>query len=189
MTDPYSLHERPEGTPTPVDNGACDHLPGMRLPPVALPSTSGGSLDLSDLTGKTVVDCYPRTGRPDDDLPRGSDEIPGSRGCTPQSCAFRDHLVELRALGARVLHLRTQDTGYQQEAAKRLRLPFGLLSDESLTFTKALYLPTFEVEGMTLIKRLTLVIDSGRIEKVFYPVFPPGENAGEVIKWLSGEAI
>jgi len=189
MTDVYSLHERPEGTPAPVDDGACDHLPGMRLPPVALPSTSGESVDLSELPGKTIVYCYPRTGRPDDDWPRGWDELPGVRGCTPQSCAFRDHHAELRALGARVFGLSTQDTGYQQEAAKRLRLPFGLLSDESLTFTKALELPTFEVEGMTLIKRLTLVIGDGRIERVFYPVFPPQQNATEVLEWLSGTAV
>jgi peroxiredoxin len=189
MTDAYSLHERPEGTPTPVDDGACDHLPGMRLPPVDLPSTSRESVDLSELPGKSVVYCYPRTGRPDDDLPRGWDEPPGARGCTPQSCAFRDHHAELRALGARVFGLSTQDTGYQQEAATWLRLPFGLLSDESLTFTKALELPTFEVEEMTLIKRLTLVIGDGRIERVFYPMFPPEENATEVLEWLSGTAV
>ena len=194
MTEAYSLPERPEGIPTPVDDGACDHLPGMRLPPIALPSTSGGSVDLSALPGKTVVDSYPRTGnprtgRPDDDLPPGLDEIPGSRGGTPQSCAFRDHHAEPRALGARVFDLNTQDTGYQQEAAKRLRLPFGLLSDESLTFTKAQYSPTFEVEGMTLIKRLTLVIGDGRIERVLYPVLPPGEDATEILEWLSGTAV
>lgn len=189
MTEAYSLHERPEGAPTPVDDGACDHLPGMRLPPVALPSTSGESVNLSELPGKTVVYCYPRTGRPDDDLPRSWNELPGARGYTPQSCAFDDHHTELRALGARVFGLRPQDTGYQQEAAERLRLPFELLSDESLTFAKALDLPTFEVEGMTLIKRLTLVIGDGRIERVFYPVFPPEENATEVLEWLSGTAV
>ncbi len=146
-------------------------------------------MDLSVLPGKTVVDCYPRTGRPDDDLPPGSDEIPGSRGCTPQSCAFRDHHAELRALGARVFDLSTQDTEYQQEAAKRLPLPFGLLSNKSLTSTKALYLPTFEVEGMTLIKRLPLVIGDGRIEGVFYPVLPPRGNTTGVLEWLSGTAV
>ena len=146
-------------------------------------------MDLSELPGKTVVYCYPRTGRPDDDLPRGWDELPGARGYTPQSCAVGDHLAELRALGARVFGLSTQDTGYQQEAAKRLRLPFGLLSDESLTFTKPLELPTFEVEGMTLIKRLTLVIGDGRIERIFYPVFPLEENATERLEWLSGTAV
>ncbi|MCA1718160.1 MAG: peroxiredoxin [Actinobacteria bacterium] len=180
------LHEMPEGIPTPVDDGACDHLPGKQLPPVALRSTSGESVELSSLPGKTVVYCYPRTGRPDENLPRGWDEIPGARGCTPQSCAFRDHHAELQTLGARVFGLSTQDTGYQGEAVERLHLPFELLSDEGLAFARALDLPTFEVEGMTLIKRLTLVIHEGWIEKVFYPVFPPGENAEEVVAWLSG---
>ncbi len=189
MMDADSLYELPEGIPTPVDDGACDHLPGMRLPPVALPSTSGKPVDLSSLLGKTVVYCYPRTGRPDENLPRGWDEIPGARGCTPQSCAFRDHHAELQTLGVRVFGLSTQDTGYQREAVERLHLPFELLSDEGFAFAKALDLPIFEVEGMPLIKRLTLVIRDGRIEKVFYPVFPPGENAGEVIEWLSGTAV
>jgi peroxiredoxin len=180
-------HRLPEGIPVPTDDGACDHLPGLGLPSVRLASTVGGSVDLSGLSGRTVVYCYPRTGRPDQDLPRGWDEIPGARGCTPQSCSFRDHHEELRALGARVFGLSTQETDYQREAAERLRLPFELLSDEELTFAKALRLPTFEVEGMTLIKRLTLVVEDGRIEKVFYPVFPPDENAEEVIGWLSGE--
>jgi peroxiredoxin len=143
-------------------------------------------VDLSSLPGRTVVYCYPRTGKPGQDLPRGWDEIPGARGCTPQSCSFRDHHAELRALGARVFGLSTQSTGYQREAAERLHLPFELLSDEGLAFAKGLDLPTFEVEGMTLIKRLTLIIDNGRIENVFYPVFPPGENAEEVVAWLSG---
>jgi peroxiredoxin len=189
MMDADSLHESSESIPTPVDDGAYDHLPGMRLPPVALPSTSGESVDLSSLLGKTVVYCYPRTGRPNENLPRGWDEIPGARGCTPQSCAFRDYHSELRSLGARVFGLSTQDTGYQREAVERLHLPFELLGDESLTFAKALALPTFEVEGMTLLKRLTLVIHDGRIERVFYPVFPPGENAGEVVEWLSGTTV
>jgi peroxiredoxin len=189
MTDAYSLHELPEGIPMPIDDGACDHLPGMLLPPVAPSSTSGEPVDLSNLPGKSVVYSYPRTGRPDENLPRGWDEIPGARGSTPQSCAFRDHHAELQTLGARVFGLSTQDTGYQQEAAERLRLPFELLSDESLIFAKALDLPTFEVEGMTLIKRLTLVIDDGRIQKAFYPVFPPGENATEVLEWLSGATV
>ena len=187
MSGADELPRLPEGIPAPTDDGACDHLPGMGLPSVPLASTAGGSVDLSGLSGRTVVYCYPRTGRSDEDLPRGWDEIPGARGCTPQSCSFRDHHEELRALGARVFGLSTQETEYQQEAAERLHLPFELLSDEELTFAKALRLPTFEVEGMTLIKRLTLVVEDGRIEKVFYPVFPPDENAEEVIGWLSGE--
>lgn len=179
-----NLHELPESLPAPTDDGACDHLPGMRLPPVALPSTAGERVDLSGLPGRTVVYCYPRTGRPDEDLPQGWDEIPGARGCTPQSCAFRDHHAELQALGARVFGLSTQSTEYQREAAGRLHLPFELLSDEELAFAGALELPTFEVEGMTLIKRLTLIVDDGWIEKVFYPVFPPDENAEEIVGWL-----
>jgi peroxiredoxin len=179
-----NLHKLPESLPVPTDDGACDHLPGIRLRPVALPSTAGERVDLSGLSGRTVVYCYPRTGRPDEDLPQGWDEIPGARGCTPQSCAFRDHHAELQALGARVFGLSTQSTEYQREAASRLHLPFGLLSDEGLTFAKALGLPTFEVEGMTLIKRLTLIVDDGWIEKVFYPVFPPDANAEEIVGWL-----
>lgn len=179
------LYEVPPNVPEPVDDGSCDHLPGMQLPSVSLGSTAGELVDLSTLAGTTVVYCYPRTGRPDEDLPEGWDEIPGARGCTPQSCAFRDHHAELQALGARVFGLSTQDIGYQREAAERLRLPFALLSDERLELARALDLPTFEVDGMTLVKRLTLVIEDGSIETVFYPVFPPGENAERVLGWLS----
>jgi peroxiredoxin len=157
----------------------------MRLPSVSLRSTSGEHIDLSALAGATVVYCYPLTGRPDRALPQGWDEIPGARGCTPQSCAFREHHAELRDLGSRVFGLSTQDSAYQREAAERLNLQFGLLSDEKLNFVEALGLPTFEAEGMTLVKRLTMIIEDGEIVKVFYPVFPPGRNAEEVIGWLS----
>ena len=184
MSDRH-LWDLPIDLPVPEDDGACDHLPGMGLPPVPLPSTSGGLVDLSGLSGRTVVYCYPMTGRPDRDLPEGWNDIPGARGCTPQSCGFRDHHGEIRALGARIFGLSTQDTGYQEEAAERLGLPFELLSDSGLSFAQALNLPTFEVHGTTIIKRLALVVDDGKIEKVFYPVFPPGENAGEVAAWLS----
>jgi peroxiredoxin len=182
------LYRLPDDIPAPMDDGASDHLPGMRLPSVPLTSTAGEPVDLSKLPGRTVVYCYPRTGRPDQDLPQGWNEIPGARGCTPQSCSFRDHHDELRALGARVFGLSTQDTEYQREAAGRLRLPFELLSDERLEFAGALALPTFEADSMILLKRLTLVIEDGRIEKVFYPVFPPDKNAEEVIGWLSRNA-
>src|ERR671919_466332 len=165
--------------------GAGDHLPGMRMPSVSLRSTAGDPVDLSTLTGTTVVFCYPLTGRPDQDLPPGWDDIPGARGCTPQSCAFRDHHAELQELGARVFGLSAQDSAYQREAAERLHLPFLLLSDENLEFARALELPTFEAEGMTLVKRLTLVVEGGEILKVFYPVFPPGRNAEDVLSWLS----
>ena len=185
MGSQENIHEVPQGLPVPTDDGACDHLPGMRLPSVSLMSTAADQVDLSALTGTTIVYCYPLTGRPDQNLPPGWDEIPGARGCTPQSCAFRDHHAELRELGARVFGLSTQDTAYQREASGRLHLPFLLLSDEKREFTRALELPTFEAEGMTLIKRLTLVIEEGEILKVFYPVFPPGKNAEEVADWLS----
>jgi peroxiredoxin len=151
---------------------------------VPLISTAGEPVDLAALSGKIVVYCYPLTGRPDRKLPRGWDEIPGARGCTPQSCAFRDRHEELRALGARVFGLSTQDTAYQREAVERLRLPYELLSDEDLGFAGALGLPTFEVAGEVLLKRVTMIIDEGSIEKVFYPVFPPDENAKEVVGWL-----
>jgi peroxiredoxin len=185
MGSQENIHEVPQGLPVPTDDGACDHLPGMRLPSVSLMSTAGDQVDLSALTGTTIVYCYPLTGRPDQNLPPGWDEIPGARGCTPQSCAFRDHHTELRELGTRVFGLSTQDTAYQREASGRLYLPFLLLSDEKREFARALELPTFEAEGMTLIKRLTLVIEEGEILKVFYPVFPPGKNAEEVADWLS----
>jgi len=179
-----NLHDIPEDLPVPTDDGAADHLPGMRLPPTPLASTGGETVDLSRLPGRTVVYCYPMTGRPDRSLPAGWDEIPGARGCTPQSCSFRDHHAELRALGARVFGLSTQDTEYQREAATPLGLPFALLSDEDLVFAEALGLPTFEADGMVLLKRLTLVIDDGRISKVFYPVFPPDRSAQDVVEWL-----
>jgi peroxiredoxin len=178
------LQELPKDLPEPTDDGAADHLPGTRIPPVSLMSTAGEPVDLSALAGRTVVYCYPLMGRPDSEMPQGWDEIPGARGCTPQSCAFRDHHEELRTLGARVFGLSTQSTGYQREAVERLHLPYELLSDEDLVFAEALSLPTFEAEGMILLKRLTMVIDDGRIEKVFYPVFPPDKNAEEVIGWL-----
>jgi peroxiredoxin len=180
--DPTAL---PTDLPRPEDDGACAHLPGMAVPPLALPSTSGREVVLAE-TGRprTVVYCYPRTGVPGQPLPAGWDAIPGARGCTPQSCAFRDHHAELRALGAEVFGLSTQDTAYQREMVERLHLPFAVLSDEGLRFTRALRLPTFEADGMELIKRLTLVLRDGRIETVFYPVFPPDRSAEEVIDWL-----
>lgn len=180
-----NVYELPHDLPAPADDGACAHLAGLRLPPLLLASTAGRSVDLSRLTGRSVVYCYPRTGRPDRELPTGWNAIPGARGCTPQSCAFRDHYQELRQLGAaEVFGLSTQDSDYQREAVERLRLPFELLSDETLEFAKALRLPMFEVDGMTLIKRLTLIVRDGAIERVFYPVFPPDANARAVARWL-----
>jgi peroxiredoxin len=180
-----NLYQLPAGLPEPQDDGACAHLTGMRVPSVALPSTGGGSVDLSALQGWTVVYIYPRTGKPDEAPPAGWDAIPGARGCTPQTCGYRDHYDELLDLGVdQLFGLSTQDTAYQQELVERLYLPFRILSDEKLELQRALNLPTFEVEGMTLIKRLTLVIHDGVIEHVFYPVFPPDASADEVIDWL-----
>ena len=180
-----NVYELPSGLPEPKDDGACAHLIGMRLPSIALAATGGGSVDLSALPGWTIVYCYPRTGRPDQAPLAGWDAIPGARGCTPQTCGYRDHYQEMRDLGIdEIFGLSTQDTAYQREAVDRLHLPFALLSDEKLEFAKALNLPTFEVEGVTLIKRLTLVMHGGKIEHVFYPVFPPDANAPAVIHWL-----
>ena len=181
-----NLYELPKNLPVPQDDGACDHLTGMKLPPVRMRSTSGREIDVSFLKGTTVIFCYPRTGRPDQEVLTGWNEIPGARGCTPQSCAFRDHHEELKRAGAaRVFGLSTQDTAYQREAVERLHLPFELLSDEKLALARALKLPTFEVGGMTLIKRLTLIARDGVVAKVFYPVFPPDRNAGDVLAWLA----
>jgi peroxiredoxin len=180
-----NIYDVPKDLPIPVDDGACDHLEGMRLPSLQLKSTAGRIVDLTTLSGRTILYCYPRTGRPDVDPPQGWNEIPGARGCTPQSCAFRDHFEELKTLDAGVFGLSTQTTEYQREAVERLHLPFELLSDANLAFSTAFRLPTFEVESITLIKRLTLIIRDGRVEKVFYPVFPPDSNAAEVVRWLS----
>jgi len=184
-----NLYELPKNLPVPQDDGACAHLAGSRLPAVPLRSTGGVSVDLSRLAGRTVVYCYPRTGRPDREMPEGWNAIPGARGCTPQSCAFRDHYQELKRAGAaQVYGLSAQDTAYQREAVECLHLPFELLSDEKLALARALRLPTFEVAGVTLIKRLTLIIDGGVVTKVFYPVFPPDANAEEVERWLLADS-
>jgi peroxiredoxin len=181
-----NVYELPADLPVPVDDGACAHLAGSRLPATSLASTAGGTVDPAALRGLAVIYIYPRTGRPDQDVPTGWNAIPGARGCTPQSCAFRDHYQELQRLGATHLFgLSTQDTTYQREAVERLHLPFALLSDEKLAFARALQLPTFSVDGMTLIKRITLIARDGTIEKVFYPVFPSDRNAGDVIEWLN----
>jgi len=175
----------PGGLPVPRDDGEARHLAGLKLPSVALPATDGSIVDLSGLSGRTVVYIYPRTGVPGQEPPDGWDGIPGARGCTPQSCSFRDHFAELRQLGVtHVLGLSTQDSAYQNEAAERLDLPFPILSDGDLALARAIKLPTFTIAGMVLLKRMVLVIDAGVIAKVFYPVFPPDKSAEEVIAWL-----
>lgn len=174
--------------PKPTDDGAASHLAGMHVPTIPLPATDGTVVDLSALKGLVVVYTYPRTGIPGIDNPPGWDLIPGARGCTPQSCSFRDHFAELKALGVTSLFgLSSQDTAYQREVAERLHLPFAILSDEHLKLTKALRLPTFQTSGMTLLKRMALVIRDGKIEHVFYPVFPPDQNASDVIAWLAAK--
>jgi peroxiredoxin len=175
--------------PAPVDDGATRHLAGARIASVALPGTGGGTVDLSALRGRIVVYAYPRTGRAGVENPEGWDMIPGARGCTPQTCSFRDHFAELKALGVdHLFGLSTQSPDYQKEAADRLHLPFAILSDENLKLTRAMNLPTFETGGMILLKRFTLVINEGRVEHVFYPVFPPDRSASDVIEWLSKRA-
>jgi peroxiredoxin len=188
MTEAPGTHNPqvlPSDIPVPQDDGAARHLSRAKLPDLALPATDGAAVSLGKLAGRTVIYIYPRTGVPGVDPPAGWDAIPGARGCTPQSCSFRDHFAELKSLGvARVFGLSTQDTAYQQEAVKRLHLPFPILSDEKLALTKALKLPTFSAAGMTLLKRMALVIDDGIITKAFYPVFPPDQSAAQVIAWI-----
>ncbi|MEO8429757.1 MAG: peroxiredoxin [Verrucomicrobiota bacterium] len=176
----------PPNLPVPVDDGACDHLVGMEVPRAGLPSTGNLQVCLHDISAKRIVLYgYPRTGTPGVPVPKDWDLIPGARGCTPETCAFRDQHTQLRSLGAETFGLSTQTTAYQQELVQRLQLPFEILSDADLRFTAALRLPTFEFNRMTLIKRLTLIIEQGRITKVFYPIFPPDKHAAEVVRWLS----
>jgi peroxiredoxin len=185
MSTPHDPNILPAELPVPQDDGAARHLEGLKPPSLELPATDGGEVDLAGLHGRTVVYIYPRTGRPGQALPDGWDAIPGARGCTPQSCSFRDHFAELQQLGVSHLYgMSTQDTGYQREAVERLHLPFAILSDAGLRLTRALRLPTFAVDGMTLLKRMVLVIDDGVIAKVFYPVFPPDQSAAVVAAWL-----
>lgn len=184
------LHRLPEDLVAPVDDGACDHLAGMTVPDIPLPATGGGMISLAEVSrsGRVVVYAYPRTGVPDEEPLGGTDlwnSIPGARGCTPQSCAFRDHHRELRELGADVFGLSTQPTDYQREMVARLHLPFEVLSDAAGTLTAAMNLPTLTVEGVVLLRRFTLILERGRVVKVFYPVFPPDRNAADVVAWLA----
>jgi peroxiredoxin len=177
--------------PAPTDDGAADHLKGQAIPPISLAATDDTSVTLSTLPGRSVVFAYPRTGEPGKiSLVDDWDMIPGARGCTPQTCSFRDLFAELKAAGAQhVFGLSTQSNAYQTEMASRLHLPFPVLSDEKLALTKALNLPTMEVADLVLIKRLALIIDDARIKHVFYPVFPPDRNAGDVLEWLKNHPV
>ena len=176
----------PPDLPVPEDDGTADHLPGLALPALALPSTLGGTADLAELArDRLVAYVYPRTGTPGQPLIQGWDDIPGARGCTPQSCAYRDALAEFSGLGASVIGVSAQTSAEQAEFAAREHIPFSLLSDSGLLLAAALHLPTFEAGGMTLYRRLTLVAEAGRIVKAFYPVFPPDRDAAAVLAWLA----
>lgn len=181
MTNVYQL---PADLPIPQDDGAAGHLIGMRLPRVLLDTTAGKQINLGEIPGWLVVYCYPMTGQPNVALPDGWDQIPGARGCTPQSCSFRDHYQELRTLGAEVVGLSVQSTEYQQEMADRLHLPFPVVSDIDYQFQRELQLPTFVTAGMTLLKRITLIANDGVIEAVHYPIFPSDSDPAWVIHYL-----
>jgi peroxiredoxin len=186
MTDPHDPYTLPPDLPVPVDDGAADHLTGMAIPALSLPSTADDAIDLAAAAQVTLVlYCYPRTGRPGEAPPSGWDEIPGARGCTPQACAFRDHHAELDQLGARVLGLSAQPIDEQREFAQRVRLPYPLVSDPGLALARALDLPTFTFGPLRLYRRLTLIARDTRVAKVFYPVFPPDRNAADVTAWLT----
>jgi len=184
MTDLYQL---PDDLPVPVDDGACDHLEGMLLPSLLLETSSGISLNLSDLKGIVVIFFYPMIGSPDSPPMGDWNEIPGARGCTPQTCSYRDSYQQLTDLGAKVFGASAQAIEEQCAAAVRLKLPFQLLNDSAFKLTESLKLPAFEYQGVKMIKRLTLVVVDGVIRKVFYPVFPPNENVDHVISWLNAE--
>jgi peroxiredoxin len=176
----------PSKLPVPVDDGSARHLSGMRVPAITLESTRNRRVNMAEVAReRTVIYCYPRTGAPGQPVPKGWDDIPGARGCTPETCGFRDHYHQLHELRVQVFGLSTQTTEYQREMVQRLNVPFEVLSDADFAFTNALRLPTFEFDGVKLLKRLTLILSSGKIEKVFYPVFPPDKHAEEVVAWLS----
>jgi peroxiredoxin len=181
MTNVYDL---PKDLPVPQDDGAANHLLGQRLPDVVLAATDGSVVDFGAIVNTVVIYCYPMTGQPNVPLPEGWDQIPGARGCTPQSCSFRDHYQEIRALGADVIGLSVQNTAYQKEMAERLHLPFPVVSDIDYKFQKALKLPIFQVAGMTLLKRITLIVKNGIIESVHYPIFPSDSDPDWVIERL-----
>lgn len=179
-----NLNQLPANLPIPQDDGAANHLPGMRLPRLSLCATTGKELNLGEIKGRLVIYCYPMTGQPNVALPEGWDQIPGARGCTPQSCSFRDHYQELQSLGVEIVGLSVQSTAYQQEMADRLHLPFPVVSDADYQFQRALQLPTFITAGMTLLKRITLIANDGVIEAVHYPIFPSDSDPAWVISYL-----
>lgn len=179
-----NLNQLPTDLPIPQDDGAAAHLVGMRLPAISLGATNASQFNLGESKGRLVIYCYPMTGQPNVPLPEGWDQIPGARGCTPQSCSFRDHYQELRDLGADVVGLSVQSTEYQKEMADRLHLPFPVLSDVDYRLQQALRLPTFVAAGMTLLKRITLIANDGVIEAVHYPIFPSDSDPAWVMDYL-----
>lgn len=179
-----NFNQLPSNLPIPQDDGAADHLVGMRLPSVTLNTTTASRLNLGESKGRLAIYCYPMTGQPNVALPEGWDQIPGARGCTPQSCSFRDHYQELRTLGVEIFGVSVQSTEYQKEMADRLHLPFPVLSDADYQLQKALQLPTFVAAGMTLLKRITLIVNNGVIEAVHYPIFPSDSDPVWVIDYL-----
>ncbi len=186
-TDPYAL---PGDLPVPADDGACDHLQGMRMPAVSLRSTAGRVVNTAEVSsGRAVFFFYPETGRPGDPIPRAWNEIPGARGCTPQSCSFRDHHAEFMKLGFEIFGVSSQEFAEQVEFSRRNKLPYQLLNDSDFQLTKALHLPTFKFRSRLFIKRLALVAREGRIDKVFYPVFPPNKNAELVLEFINAHRL
>jgi len=192
---PHDPTVLPPHLPVPIDDGAADGLLGRSVPALALPSTLGGTVDLAEFAReRAVFFFYPRTGRPGHPPPRFADGtewdlVPGMRGCTPQACGFRDLLGEFRALGVAVLAISTQTSSYQREFAERMHIPFPILSDAGLELARTLALPSIEVPPRpggptTLLKRMTWYCERGRIEHVWYPVFPPDQNAARVLAWL-----
>ena len=187
-----SYEHLPDDLPIPVDDGATDHMTGAEVPPVELTASmaqpgqtkNGDVLGIAQLPGRTVLFIYPRTGAPGMSLPTGWDAIPGARGCTPQACRIRDSHAEFEALGARVLGMSSQPSAEQLEAAQRLHLPYPLLSDADLQMARAWQLPTFSVDGLTLIRRITVFVMNGVVDGVIYPVFPPDRSAEAALAWL-----
>lgn len=186
--DPKQYESLPDDLPVPVDDGATDHLVGVELPALTLESHTGSSVNLSQLSGWSVLYAYPMSGRPGVELPSGWNQIPGARGCTPQACSMRDSYREFLQRGCHVYGVSTQSSEYQAELAARIHLPYPLLSDYQYRLVDALNLPTFLVDGRRLVKRLTMVIEDRIIRHVFYPVFPPDAGVQPVLDWLDSHS-
>jgi peroxiredoxin len=182
-----NLYQLPDDLPTPKDDGACNHLTGIKFPQIELICTNERSINPGKQAGYSVIYIYPMTGQPNVSLAEGWDSIPGARGCTPQSCSFRDSHNDLKK-HTTIYGLSSQNTAYQQEAKSRLQLPFELISDSDFLLKKALSLPTFIFDGIERYKRLTLIIQNNVIKKIFYPVFPPDKNAENILNWFESQS-